>query len=115
MVAPAPAIGIIVLMAARSTPGSAASTAYFGFRVYARGEQFRTPFVMTSVRTALTALPEIARAIREYPVKPATGGQWNWVEDAEEAMRYYDWIAKSGWPKETRGFPNPYAGMKFPL
>jgi len=93
----------------------AVTTAYFGFRVYARGEQFRTPAVMTGVRASLNAIPEIARAIREYPVKPATGGQWNWVEDAEEAMRYYDWIAKSGWPKETRGFPNPYGGMTFPL
>ena len=31
----------------------AVSTAYFGFRVYARGETFRTPAVMTSVRAAL--------------------------------------------------------------
>jgi hypothetical protein len=93
----------------------AVSTAYFGFRVYARGETYRTPAVMTSVRAALKAIPELARAIREYPVMPATGGQWNWVDDAGEAMRYYDWIVKSGWPKDTRGFPNPYAGMTFPL
>jgi hypothetical protein len=93
----------------------AVATAYFGFRVYARGEQFRTPGVMTKVREALTEIPALATQIREYPAKPATGGQWNWVEDAAEAMRYYDWIVKSGWPKDTRGFPNPYAGMKFPL
>ena len=46
-------------------------------------------------------------------MKPATGGQWNWVEDADEAMRYYDWITKSGWPKDTRGFANPYGGLTF--
>jgi hypothetical protein len=93
----------------------AVSTAYFGFRVYARGEKFRTPALLTNVRAALKEIPELARAIREYPIKPATGGQWNWVEDADEAMRYYDWITKSGWPKDTRGFPNAYAGLTFPL
>jgi len=93
----------------------AVSSAYFGFRVYARGEKFRTLQLMTSVGAALKQIPDLARTIREYPVKPATGGQWNWVEDADEAMRYYDWIVKSGWPKETRGFPNPYAGLTFPL
>ena len=91
----------------------AVATAYFGFRLYARGEQFRTPALMTSVRAALKEIPELARSIREYPVKPATGGQWNWVEDADEAMRYYDWIAQSGWPKDTRGFANAYGGLTF--
>jgi hypothetical protein len=90
----------------------AVSTAYFGFRVYARGEKFRTAAVMTSVRSALKQIPELARSIREYPAKPATGGQWNWVDDADEAMRYHEWITR-GWPKETRGFPNPYAGLTF--
>lgn len=92
----------------------AVSTAYFGFRVYARGDTYQTPALMSAVRAALNDIPELARAIREYPVKPATGGQWNWVEDADEAMRYYNWIT-TGWPKDTRGFPNPYAGMTFPM
>jgi hypothetical protein len=93
----------------------AVSTAYFGFRAYARGAKFRTSALMTNVGAALKEIPDLARSIREYPVKPVTGGQWSWVQDADEAMRYYDWITKSGWPKETRGFPNPYAGLTFPL
>jgi len=93
----------------------AVSTAYFGFRLYARGAEFRTPAVMNGVRAALTRIPEIAQLIRDYPVKPATGGQWNWVDDADEAMRYHDWISVSGWPKDTRGFPNAYGGLTFPL
>jgi hypothetical protein len=91
----------------------AVSTAYFGFRVYARGDTYRTPALMTAVRAALADIPILARAIREYPVKPATGGQWNWVADADEAMRYHDWMTKTGWPKDTRGFPNPYGGLTF--
>jgi hypothetical protein len=93
----------------------AVATAYFGFRVYARGEIYRSPELMSAVRGALKDIPALARSVREYPVKPATGGQWNWVEDADEAMRYYDWITETGWPKDTRGFPNPYGGMTFPL
>lgn len=88
------------------------STAYFGFRVYARGDIYQTSELMAAVRGALKEIPELARTIREYAVKPATGGQWNWVEDADEAMRYSNWIT-TGWPKETRGFPNPYGGLSF--
>ena len=91
----------------------AVATAYFGFRLHARGEKFRTRAVMDNMMPALIELFELARTIRAYPVKPATGGQWNWVDDAEEAMRYHDWILISGWPKETRGFVNPYGGLKF--
>lgn len=42
-------------------------------------------------------------------------GQWNWVEDADAAMRYYELITRTGWPAETRGVANPYAGKTFPL
>jgi hypothetical protein len=93
----------------------AVAAAYFGFRVYARGDAFRTPALMGKVREALTEIPSIAREIREYPVKPAAGGQWNWVEDADAAMRYYDAIVNKGWPAQTSGVINPYAGLTFPL
>ena len=69
---------------------------------------------MNTVRGALAEIPDLARQIREYPVKPPAGGQWNWVEDADEAMRYHEWITKTGGPKDTRGFQNPYAGLTFP-
>jgi len=93
----------------------AVANAYFGFRVYARGDAFRTPALMATVRDALGDIPAIAREIREYPVTPAAGGQWNWVEDADAAMRYYDAIVNKGWPAQTSGVTNPYAGLTFPL
>ena len=93
----------------------AVAAAYFGYRVYARGEAFRTPYLMATTREGLRAIPELARAIREYPVKPAAGGQWSWTEDADQAMKYYDQITKKGWPAAIRGIPNPYAGVVFPL
>jgi hypothetical protein len=91
----------------------AVATGYFGFRVYARGPKFQTPGIMAALSFASSEIYDVAQLIREYPVKPATGGQWNWVEDADEAMRFHDWIFNSGWPKETRGFVNPYGGLKF--
>jgi hypothetical protein len=66
----------------------AAAGAYFGSRVVARGESFRTPAVMSVLRESMTDLPRVAQEIREYPVKPPVG-QWNWAADADAAMRYY--------------------------
>jgi hypothetical protein len=92
----------------------AVATAYFGFRVYARGEAFRTPPVMASTRDALAEIPGIAKAIREYPLKPPAG-QWTWEKDADAGLRYFDAITRTGWPMETHGVRNAYGGMRFPL
>jgi len=88
--------------------------AYYGFRVYGRGESFRTLTLMTTVRESLRDIREVAQAIRDYPEKPAAG-QWNWVEDADTAMAYYEWMTTTGWPAETRGFVNPYGGLTFQM
>jgi hypothetical protein len=81
-------------------------------RAYARGERYRTPTLLAHLRAALDELPVIAREIREYPVKPPVG-QWNWLDDAEMAMQYYEQITRTGWPAETHGAANPYAGLTF--
>ena len=90
----------------------AVAKAYFGYRVWARGGEHRTPDVTRTVRDGLREIEALAAAIEGYPVKPAAG-QWKWVEDAGAARRYHQWITQ-GWPKETRGFPNPYGGLAFP-
>jgi hypothetical protein len=92
----------------------AVAAAYYGFRVYARGGAHRTPKVLATVREGLSQVKEVSEAITSYPVKPPAG-QWNWVDDTERAMEYYNWITEEGWPKETRGFKNPYGGMKAPM
>lgn len=56
-------------------------------------------------------IDEVAGGIAEYPVKPPPG-QWSWVEDAARARQYQQWIT-TGWPKETRGYENPYGGLAF--
>jgi hypothetical protein len=91
----------------------AVAVSYFGFRLYARGPAFHTPGFLDTVRQALDEIPDLARAIREYPAKPPAG-QWNWVGDADAAIRYHEQITHTGWPKESHGVPNPYAGVTFP-
>ena len=89
----------------------ATAAAYFGFRVWARGESYRTPDVTRTVRDGLREIEEVSVAMRAYPVKPPTG-QWEWARDASQAMQYHAWIT-TGWPSATRGFANPYGGVAF--
>jgi hypothetical protein len=63
------------------------------------------------MRAGLDEIAEVAGLIRDYPEKPPAG-QWTWASDAEQAMQYRTWIT-TGWPRETRGFVNPYGGMAF--
>ncbi len=88
----------------------AVSAAYWGFRIYARGQEYRTCYVLQETRQGLTDIQGVAAEIDAYPVKPPSG-QWNWRKDADAARRYYRWIVEEGWPENTHG----YGGMKFPL
>ena len=92
----------------------AVSAAYFGFRVYARGQQHRTDYVMSETRQGLIDIVRLSDEMRDYP-EPGPVGQWSWVEDTDMARQYYMWIVETGWPQQTRGYNNPYGGMTFPL
>lgn len=92
----------------------ATAAAYFGFRAWSRGEPQRSPFVNDITRQGLAEIRQVAKLIREYPVKPPVG-QWNWTKDADNAERYFNWIVRDGWPARTRDIANPAAGMKFPF
>ncbi len=100
------------LLTARLYRKSAA--AYWGFRVWARGDDRRSNFVPRQTREGLLGMREIARDIREYPVKPPAG-QWNWVEDADMADQYWHWIVEEGWPSRTRGHDTGLGGVTFPM
>ena len=81
----------------------AVASAYFGFRVWARGDAYRTPMVTRAIRDGLRDIVAVSALIRDHPAKPPAG-QWEWAKDADQAMRYHEWITK-GWGK--------YGGMKF--
>ena len=92
----------------------AVAGAYFGFRIYARGEGFRTPSLRAILNQTLQEIKAVSDLITTYPVKPAVG-QWDWATDARQAMTYLEWITVSGWPKETRKVANPQHGTLFPF
>ncbi|MFL5619165.1 MAG: hypothetical protein ACJ79A_12340 [Gemmatimonadaceae bacterium] len=83
------------LLTARLHEGVA--SAYYGFRIWTRGDSARTTEVRRAIRTGLAEIAEVSAAMRAYPTPPPVG-QWEWAKDADQAMKYHDWISK-GWPK----------------
>jgi hypothetical protein len=81
----------------------AVASAYFGYRVWTRGGAYRTPTVARAIRDGLRDIAGVSALIRAAP-PPASGGQWDWAKDAEQAMQYREWITK-GWAK--------YGGVAF--
>jgi hypothetical protein len=74
----------------------AAATSYFAYRIYARGEKFRTPWLEQTLNESLRNLIKISAEIDKYE-GPVSRGQWNWRGDSETAREYYDKITNTGW------------------
>ncbi|MDQ2668174.1 MAG: hypothetical protein M3Z05_19560 [Gemmatimonadota bacterium] len=89
----------------------AVAEAYYGFRVWARGDAYRTAELSVSIRDGLREIVEVSNAIRARGEK-SPHGQWEWAKDAELAMKYHQWIT-TGWPRETHSYVNPYGGVAF--
>lgn len=83
----------------------AVARAYWGYRIYARGEAFRTKALNTSIKKGLEDILVYTKKINDYP-NEYPRGQWNWKKDTKMAAQYYDWIAVSGWKE--------YGGVVFP-
>ncbi|HLP71529.1 MAG TPA: hypothetical protein VK155_01425, partial [Bacteroidales bacterium] len=66
----------------------AAATAYFGYRVYTRGEEFRSGWLIKTMKKAIDSLPVIADEIDNYKEK-VPRGQWNWRGDAATLREYH--------------------------
>lgn len=83
------------LLTARLHRGVA--SAYYGFRIWARGDSAHTPFVTRTIRDGLAEIAEVSATMRAYPSPPPVG-QWEWAKDADVALKYREWIL-GGWPK----------------
>ncbi|MFP4156662.1 MAG: hypothetical protein ACLFU4_03505 [Opitutales bacterium] len=92
----------------------AVSRAYYGFRLYARGEAYRSDFVMQQTRKGLEDIRTLCDAIEAYP-EPGPTGQYHWVRDTEKARDYYEWITEGTWPAKMNGFSTGLDGVQFPL
>jgi hypothetical protein len=76
----------------------AVTKAYFGYRIYARGEAFRTESLKSTIRQGLKDIRLIASELENYD-KPYARGQWDWKNDGKIALQYYNKIAVEGWPE----------------
>jgi|WetSurMetagenome_2_1015567.scaffolds.fasta_scaffold00041_53 hypothetical protein len=72
------------------------ATAYFGYRIYAQGESFRSEWLKNTMKESLEKMLTIAAEIENYSEK-VPRGQWNWRGDAATAREYYNKITKTGW------------------
>lgn len=73
----------------------ATATAYFGYRVYARGASFQSLWLKETMQKALDSMMLIADEIENYPM-PVTRGQWNWIEDVATVRNYHKLITQTG-------------------
>jgi len=75
----------------------AVATAYYGFRVYARGVPYRYKGLNELIKVALQEIDDITGKMKlleeTFPI-----GQWNWLKDADMALSYKEKIL-TGWPE----------------
>ena len=74
----------------------AAATCYFGYRIYARGEAYRSEWLIKTMGKSLDDMLLIADQIDNYQ-NQVPRGQWNWRGDAGTLREYYEKITKTGW------------------
>lgn len=73
----------------------AVATAYFGFRIYAKGIPYRYENLEKQIRSALKRIDIVTDEMKKmnegYPI-----GQWDWLKDADTALSYKNEIL-TGW------------------
>ena len=62
---------------------------FFGYRVYARGEEYRTDKMKAIIEEGLEQTMEVALKMKDYPY-PGPVGQFNWQEDIYRGLGYYN-------------------------
>lgn len=72
----------------------AVSTAYFGYRVYSRGENYRYKELGAQIESAFQRIDKITDEMKAMEGTYAIG-QWDWLKDAETALHYKDNLSNS--------------------
>jgi hypothetical protein len=92
----------------------AVSRAFYGFRLYAKGEANRSEFVMQETRRGLKDILVLSEIIENYP-EPGPTGEYHWVWDTIYARNYYQWITEGTWPAQVNRQATGLDGIRFPL
>lgn len=66
----------------------ATAQAYFGHRIYFRGEAYQSEELKSTIQTALDSMGTLAEKIQQYPYK-GPSASYDWDRDAHIAMKYY--------------------------
>lgn len=80
----------------------AAAKAYFGYRVYCRGEEYRTEDLQTIIWDGIDEMKMVAQEIRDYKHKGPVG-QFSFESSATLADEMIIKITKDGWEKGMYG------------
>ena len=72
--------------------------AYYGNRIYNRGDAYRSPFVIKTIIEGLDQIQTISNEIKKYE-KDYPIGQYDWKKDADIAIKLYDKISKGDFKK----------------
>jgi len=85
---------------------------FFGYRVFARGEEFRSEYVRKILDEGLEETKNIALEMKNYPWKGATG-QYDWEEDIYRGLTYYNAVKNRSRDEFSRDFfPDfPWQGL----
>lgn len=75
-----------------------AAKAVFGYRLWCKGERYRTPALRKLIWEGLEEAEKMLEQIDTYPVH-VPQGQWRWHRDRESFSIYYDAISRLGWPE----------------
>ena len=89
----------------------AVAAAYFGYRIWARGDRFRTASLRKTIDGAVAEIPRLAQAIESHqgPIFP---GAWRWSKDAERALSVRQKVLVQGWPGYGKGEPFQRAAQR---
>lgn len=81
------------------------AAAYWGYRIYARGPEWRNPGLEELIDKSLHEILAVAAEIDSFQAQVPVG-QWNWHKDADNARNFYTRITE-GWEE--------YGGVPFPV
>ncbi|MFP4091175.1 MAG: hypothetical protein ACLFT3_12785 [Cyclobacteriaceae bacterium] len=75
----------------------ATAKVYYGYRLYARGEDYHSEKLDNIIQSGLDEILEVADYIKNYAPGAPEGGQWTWESDAERALDFHHKTTEVGW------------------
>lgn len=75
---------------------------YYSQRIWNRGEAFQNEKLRNLIQQGTDEIKEVSKEMKNYRRKGPTGGQYDWVKDADIALKLADDIENSGILKQNQ-------------